>query len=405
MLVGPAGLNLNELESLRIQRPLRGPRPGKNGRHHRLAVLAITVLLASAASSLTYWRVVRRPVPVPTMIVKTRQEPSDDIVLTGSGYIVTRHKYITVGTKVLGQIVEEPIEEGRHINKGDLLARIDDRDYQAQLRQALADRELAKTNLELSSIRAARTQKLYQDGIVSKDELDSSVSAARGAEAKLKHDEAAIDYAEFMVSQCVIRSPINGIVLRKYRELGDTINYGGQLQPGSGATDIAQLADTTDIRAEVDINESDIGKIIIGMPATIVPDAYPDRHFDAFLVKVYPEADRQKATVKVEVQLQKPDLQIIKPEMSVKTSFLEKKNTKAEDGQLVVPRGAVIVSGKAAYVWIVANGKAKRTPVLPGRETEGEVEIRNGLNQGDVIITTPPAGLADGQKVTERAGK
>jgi hypothetical protein len=71
----------------------------------------------------------------------------------------------------------------------------------------------------------------------------------------------------------------------------------------------------------------------------------------------------------------------------------------------VVPRGAVIVSGKAAYVWIVANGKAKRTPVLPGRETEGEVEIRNGLNQGDVIITTPPAGLADGQKVTERAGK
>jgi multidrug resistance efflux pump len=98
-------------------------------------------------------------------------------------------------------------------------------------------------------------------------------------------------------------SPIDGVVLQKYRELGDTINYGGQVQAGGGATDIAQLADTGDMRAEVDINESDIAKVSLGMPAVVVPDAYPQSHFDAKLVKIYPEADRQKATVKVEVHI------------------------------------------------------------------------------------------------------
>ena len=82
-----------------------------------------------------------------------------------------------------------------------------------------------------------------------------------------------------------------------------------------------QLADTEDMRAEVDINEVDIAKVALGSPAQVIPDAYPDRPFEARLVKIYPEADRQKGTVKVEVGILKPDLAIIKPEMSVRVSF------------------------------------------------------------------------------------
>ena len=100
----------------------------------------------------------------------------------------------------------------------------------------------------------------------------------------------------------MITSPINGVVLQKYRELGDTINFGGEIQAGGGATDIAQLADLSDLRCEVDINESDIAKVKMGTPATVIPDAYPDNPFPAQVVKIYPEADRQKGTVKVEVQ-------------------------------------------------------------------------------------------------------
>ncbi len=141
------------------------------------------------------------------------------------------------------------------------------------------------------------------------------------AEADLKKSEGEIEFAKFNVSQCVIESPINGVVLQKYRELGDTINFGGEIQAGGGVTDIAQLADLSDMRSEVDINESDIAKVEMGTPATVIPDAYPDNPFPAQVVKIYPEADRQKGTVKVEVKILQPDLKIIKPEMSAKVTF------------------------------------------------------------------------------------
>src|SRR5207245_6765820 len=113
------------------------------------------------------------------------------------------------------------------------------------------------------------------------------------AQAQLERDEAAVDYAKFNVNQCGISSPINGIVLKKYRELGDTINFGGQIQAGGGATDIAQLADTDDMRAEVDINEADIAKLGLGSPGVVALDAYPDKQFDAAVVKVYPRSEER----------------------------------------------------------------------------------------------------------------
>ena len=163
------------------------------------------------------------------------------------------------------------------------------------------------------------------------------------------------------MNQCVISSPINGIVLKKYRELGDTINFGGQIQAGGGATDIAQLADTDDMRAEVDINEADIAKVGIGMPAAVVLDAYPDRRFDASFVKVYPAADRQKGTVKIEVQIDRPDLQIIKPEMSAKVGFLDGRPTAGNEPLLIVPKDAVRADGGETYVWAVRGGLARRS--------------------------------------------
>ena len=97
----------------------------------------------AGAGYATYQRTLGRPPAVETVMVTFRRTDQPGVLLTGSGYVVTRHKYIIIGTKILGQIVEEPIEEGQHVKRGDLLARIDDRDYLAQLRQAIADRELA----------------------------------------------------------------------------------------------------------------------------------------------------------------------------------------------------------------------------------------------------------------------
>src|SRR5713226_8725303 len=289
----------DELATLRIERPPEQPRR-KRSQLVSIAMLMVLATVLGVAGYVIYAKTIGQPPTVQTMMVVARTDHQSSILLTGSGYIVTGHKYITIGTKILGQIVEEPIEEGQHIKVGDVLARIDDRDYQALLRQAIAIRDVAKARLHLLQNQADRARRLITNRAISTDDFETAITAAEVAQADLERDEAAVDYAKFNVNQCVIRSPINGIVLKKYRELGDTINFGGQIQAGGGATDIAQLADTDDMRAEVDINEADIAKVGIGSPVVVALDSYPDKQFDAVLVKVYPAADRQKGTVKIE---------------------------------------------------------------------------------------------------------
>src|SRR2546428_13294698 len=124
-------------------------------------------------------------------------------------------------------------------------------------------RNVAKANRYLLQDKANRARHLMT-GALSTDDFETAITAAEVAQAQLKRDEAAVDYAKFNVNQCVIRSPINGIVLKKYRELGDTINFGGQIQAGGGATDIGPMAGTGDVRGGEDINEAEIATVGVG---------------------------------------------------------------------------------------------------------------------------------------------
>src|SRR5712675_3643207 len=232
----------HELETLRIVRPQEQPRR-KRSRLVSIATLMLLLTVLGAASYVIYAKTIGRSPTVQTMMVVARTDRQSSVLLTGSGYIVTQHKYIIIGTKILGQIVAEPIEEGQRVKVGDLLARIDDRDYQSQLRQAYAERDLATANVKLKRARAERLRELHKEGVQSKDALDDAENQLSVAQAELNKAIGAIDFAKFNVSQTVIASPINGVVLQKYRELGDTITAFGQSPGGGGATDIAQLAD------------------------------------------------------------------------------------------------------------------------------------------------------------------
>jgi HlyD family secretion protein len=393
----PRGPNIRELESLRIA---RAASPKKPSRIIPAAIGLMIVAVVGGAGYVVYQRTLGRPPEVQTAIVSVKQAGQAGTVLTGSGYVITRHKYIVIGTKILGQIVAEPIEEGQRVKVGDLLARIDDRDYQAQLKQAYADRDLAAANVVLKTARANRLRQLYAQGVESKDSLDDAENQLAVAQADLKKSDGEIEFAKFNVSQTVITSPINGVVLQKYRELGDTINFGGEIQAGGGATDIAQLADLSDLRCEVDINESDIAKVKMGTPATVIPDAYPDNPFPAQVVKIYPEADRQKGTVKVEVKILQPDLKIIKPEMSAKVTFQSIMTETAQAPMVLVPKKAIVTDGSSSSVWVVRDDIAHLVPITVGREFQDGVEVKQGLSGGETVIVMPAPTLKDGQQVT-----
>src|SRR5437016_14166887 len=147
------------LEALRITRPKEKPRrrraPGA-----LLAIIILVTALGVTTAYEVYTRTVGRPQTVQTILVVSNRGGQPGVMLTGSGYVVTRHKYITIGTKTLGQIVAEPIEEGQHLRIGDLLAQIDDRGYKAQLRQPAAARDLSKSNQRLPPAKAKRPDHL-----------------------------------------------------------------------------------------------------------------------------------------------------------------------------------------------------------------------------------------------------
>lgn len=393
----PRGPNIRELESLRI---LRNEPPRRRFIPYALAAIILAVVLFAGYE--TYLYTLGRPLAVQTATAMVIAAEQPRPLLTGSGYVVTRDKYITVGTKILGQIIEEPIEEGRHVKRGDLLVRIDDRDYRALLRQAFADRELAAANLRLARLKLDRQRELFRQHVISQDQLDVSENASLVANANLDHAEAEIAYARFNVGQCQITSPINGVVLQKYRELGDTINYGGDIQAGGGTTDIVQLADTEDMRVEADISENDIAKVTMAMPAAVLLDAYPERNFEARVAKIYPEADRQKGTLKVEVKILNPDLAIVRPEMSAKITFMTAASGSPQRPIIVIPKNTAIKTGRETFVWTVRDGLARRAPILTGRELETGVEVKAGLDGGETLVVTPPDNLREGEPVSAK---
>src|SRR5262245_34289289 len=178
----------HELETLRIERPQERPRR-KRSPLISIAMLMVLATVLGAAGYVIYAKTIGRSPSVQTMMVVARTDHQSSILLTGFGKIATRHKYITIGTKILGQIVEEPIEEGQQIKAGDVLARIDDRDYQAQLRQAIAIRDLAKANLHLLQDKADRARHLIKSGAISTDDFETAITATEVAKAQLKRDD------------------------------------------------------------------------------------------------------------------------------------------------------------------------------------------------------------------------
>src|ERR1700736_4178938 len=143
---GPKNSAVRELESLRIARA-EAPK-----RRSRLLPVAITLVVLGVLAGVgyeVYLSTLGRPPEVQTAMVTVRSAGQPGVMLTGSGYVVTKHKYISVGTHVVGTIVSEPIEEGQLVKRGTLLAKIDDRNYRGLLNQAMAERGLQEANVKL----------------------------------------------------------------------------------------------------------------------------------------------------------------------------------------------------------------------------------------------------------------
>jgi RND family efflux transporter MFP subunit len=320
-------------------------------------------------------------------------------VLSGAGYVVSADRYIAIGVRVAGRIDRYMVEEGDHVEAGDPLVQLDAREYEAAVRRAEANLTQARADAALKEAQLARARALAANGVVSRDELDVRVAEAKSAEATIGQAEATVAEARIALEYTTLRAPRRGVILAKLKEVGEIAVPGGF----AGSGDLIRMANLDDLRGQVDVTESELAKIRPGQRAELVPDAYPDRRYGAHVVKLYPQVDRQKGTLRVEVQIEKPD-EFLWPDMSARITFTDPLPAAGGRPGVLVPRGAIRGDAGAPFVWTVSDGRVRRVPVTLGKDFGDQRQIAAGLDGDETVVVGTPPELRDGQPVRIAGG-
>ncbi len=306
---------------------------------------------------------------------------SGDVALERKGNMIPVHQ-IMISPKVSGMIESLNIEEGKHVNKGDILAQLETVDYRADYNHALANYESCWQHwLELYSgsrpeeIRSAKAkldemqaqkEQLYLDfkrntrltgsNAVAARDYEQAVSAYKSMErrcvqlrqdyelmlegpraekvaaawADVQQSNADVAKCKWRLDNCAIRAPISGTILIKRAELGNLVNPVAM----QGSFSLCDMADLSDLEVELDIEERDIARVHKGQLCKVRPEAFPNRLYEGYVSRLMPQANRSKSAVPVRVKVQIPKEEegvYLKPEMGVVVSFLKDKNPKSSE--------------------------------------------------------------------------
>ncbi len=352
------------------------------------------------------WSAVEVEVVRPAVAASGAAPSAGTPVLTASGYLVARRKAV-VSAKIQGRLAELRVEEGSAVREGEIIARLESAEYAAAVAMSKAAVVRSQADLGEAQRQLRLAQDLERQQIVSRDQLDASLSKVSLAQAAVAEAHARVGYDEAQFANTNIRAPFSGVVLKKMAEVGESvapIPPGVNISTSSGA--IVALADLATLEVEADVNESNVAKLGDGQPAEVTAEAFPDRKYKAVLRQVIPTADRTKATVQVKVTILDKDKDL-RPEMSARVTFLEPAKADAP-GQaaaspaariLTIPKAAVVTKDGGSVVFEIREDKVYARRVTLGGERSGQVVVREGLAGGEALVSSPAATLKDGDRV------
>ena len=335
------------------------------------------------------------------------------VAVVANGYVVARTK-AAVSAKIPGRLAQLNVSEGSSVQKGDILARLDNADYAAAVGQAEAGLASAKATLIEAQSDRDQMQRDYvrvrdihaqNPNLVSPQDVENADSRARQAEARFGAQSARVDaaaaalrVAQANLENTYIRAPFSGTVLRKEAEVGEVVapSVGGGLTRGAVVT----MADLATLEVEVDVNEAYIARVQNGQQARITLDAYPDTAFRGAVRQIIPTADRQRATVQVKVSILDRDRRIL-TEMGAKVEFLGAASPQQATARprVIVPADAVRSENGRDVVWIVRDGRLQRRDVDAGPVSGNFREIRSGLSGGEQLLVGGIETPKEGQRV------
>jgi HlyD family secretion protein len=445
--------DLNQrLRSLKIDRSA-GPSPSPTNRSPKLLLLGIAALLALLALGYAFLFTGAKAVSVAAVTLDNGSGGASqgESVLSASGYVVAHHK-IAVGAKVMGRVAWIGVEKGDIVQSGQVLVRLEDTEFRAQVNQANANLAAAQARLEQmrtgsrpqeklkdkaavlqaeANLKTAeadyqRSETLFRAGVASKAELDHAlaqrdtaaalVQAARqssemtdigprteeikAAAAQVQQMKAAVDYAKTQLEATEIKAPVAGTVLERIVERGEMVSpsaFGG-----SGArTSVVDLADLTDLQIELDISQSDFARLKMGQRAEIIPEAFANLRYTGFIEEIAPEANRAKSTVQIKIKVENPN-EHLRPEMNARVNFLSDKPATADNktaARVLVPKQAVFKRDGGTFVFVVKGNRAEMRTIRAGEETGNSYYVLDGLSGNESVVVAGVEKLRDGDRV------
>ena len=401
------------LSQLRIDGEHREDDDG-HGRRALWLVLA-GVLVVAALGGAAWWLLAARPLAVQTATaIAPGSAGGAGAVLQATGYITARRQ-ATVSTQITGTLTEVLIEEGVRVEKGQVIARLEDSGLRASLvlaeanvKSSEAQVKTAEAQLGQAQADSQRQQSLVASGMATQQFAEQSRTAVVTATAQLDARRREADAARAQVTAArvnfdysVVRAPFAGIVTVKAAQVGEIVS---PLSAGGGftRTGVGTIVDMDSLEIDVDVNEAYINQVRPDMPAEAVLSAYPDWKIPAHVIAIIPAADRGKATVKVRVGLDQKDPRIV-PDMGVRVAFLGQKASPAAPppkGVLLPPAAIVQRGGGKSVVFVIENGKAAERAVAPAAQDVGAMKlVPDGVKAGDRVVVSPPPALQDGASV------
>ena len=341
--------------------------------------------------------------------IVSRGEIEETVTATGTVNPVTT---VQVGTQVSGTIKTIYADFNSRVRKGQLIAQIDPTFFETQLAQAQANTDHAEAALRDAERILNQNKSLYARSLVAKNDYDSAVTGYDSAKAQLAQAKAALQSAATNLSYTKIYSPVEGIVISRNVDVGQTV--AASFQTPTLFT-IAQ--DLTKMQIDTNVAESDIGKVTVGQETDFTVDAYPDTTFEGTVwqKRQAPITVQNVVTYDVVIQVGNRDLRLMpgmtanvsivinrrKDVLKVSNAALRFKPERPASANPASPEGGQKKpTGPAA--WVLENGKPKRvavtlgitdginTEVLPGELKEGQAVILEAMRSSSG--NRPPAG-------------
>ncbi len=322
-------------------------------------------------------------IPVPAVHTETLREQSLEVFQNYTGTITARHRF-AVAAQVSGSVLNVPKREGEYVERGELLARLDATEFQAEVVRLDAAIERLDADLVYWQAQLSRYQSLFASQAVSQQALDDSQRQVRTLQASLKEAQQSLFQAKTRLDYTEIRAPSNGFVQTVYVQPGDLARAN---------TPLIELLDDRSLKVVITLPQDDLAMLTIGTPAAVSVAGQGTR-IDGQLDRLYPALDTPTRTGTGEVFLLEPPPGL-RPGMlaTVRLRLVQM------DAAVTVPVHAVHTLQGVSGVFIAEDGIAKWRPVKTGHTVAQRIQIVEGIVPGVRVIVTPDTRLTDGMVV------